>query len=156
MRATLAYIVACVAMMGAAGVYAAPKEKDGGPSIRVSSVADSYVGVRHVPEGDGPVATDAAKTQNAKASWSMQIGDGLVRQTLARWASVAGWQFEWDVPYDFPVTLEADIRGTFEDAVEAVMKSLLTSERPVQAIMYAENRTLRIVPYHGNPHLGSN
>jgi hypothetical protein len=88
--------------------------------------------------------------EEAQTEWQMRISDGSVRNTLARWASEAGWQFVWEVPTDFAVDATATVHGTFEQALHQVVEALAGSAVPIQAVMYKRNRVLRVIAKGAN------
>jgi hypothetical protein len=77
--------------------------------------------------------------------WDLRSDDGTVRTAFQRWATAAGWQLVWDLDVDYPVEAEAALNLSFEEAVEAVTKSMQASTVPPKAIFYRGNRVLRIV-----------
>ncbi|WP_292933255.1 toxin co-regulated pilus biosynthesis Q family protein [Noviherbaspirillum sp.] len=77
--------------------------------------------------------------------WEITPSDGTLNGALARWSAQAGWQLSWELPVDYTVEARTAIPGTFEEAVEAVAKSMSTAEIPLKAIFYKGNKVLRIV-----------
>ncbi|KVN10735.1 MULTISPECIES: toxin co-regulated pilus biosynthesis Q family protein [unclassified Burkholderia] len=78
-------------------------------------------------------------------TWDVRASDGTIRGVLSRWASAAGWQLVWDAPVDFSVDAQATLRGSFEDALQALVASLGRTSTPIQAILYRGNHVLRVV-----------
>ncbi|AGK51067.1 toxin co-regulated pilus biosynthesis Q family protein [Burkholderia thailandensis MSMB121] len=78
-------------------------------------------------------------------TWDVRASDGTIRGVLSRWASTAGWQLVWDAPVDFSVDAQATLRGSFEDALQALVASLGRTSTPIQAILYRGNHVLRVV-----------
>jgi hypothetical protein len=83
-------------------------------------------------------------TGGAVREWSIEIADRTISGTFSRWASAAGWQLVWDSPMDISVEAQARIAGRFEDAVEAVGRSLAASSMPIKLTFYKGNKVLRI------------
>lgn len=85
--------------------------------------------------------------KGASKSWTIKPDDVSVQFALSRWAKEAGWQFVWEAPRDFPVTVTATFTGTFDEAISGVVKSLATSDMPVRACTNMGNKPplLRIV-----------
>ncbi|PAK10714.1 toxin co-regulated pilus biosynthesis Q family protein [Burkholderia ubonensis] len=89
--------------------------------------------------------TAAAAPVPAASSWDVRASDGTIRGVLSRWARTAGWQLVWDAPVDFSVDAQATLRGSFEDALQALVASLGRTSTPIQAILYQGNHVLRVV-----------
>ncbi len=81
----------------------------------------------------------------AAPSWEIVPADKTLNAALARWAAAAGWQLLWELPVDYAVDVRTEIRGSFEEAVGLVAKSMESAEIPMKAIFYEGNRVLRIV-----------
>ncbi|KWZ48101.1 pili assembly chaperone [Burkholderia savannae] len=77
--------------------------------------------------------------------WDVRTSDGTIRGVLSRWARTAGWQLVWDAPVDFSIDAQATLRGSFEDALQALVASLGRTSTPIQAILYQGNHVLRVV-----------
>ncbi|KWK75203.1 pili assembly chaperone [Burkholderia ubonensis] len=90
-------------------------------------------------------AQPAAAPVPAASSWDVRASDGTIRGVLSRWARTAGWQLVWDAPVDFSVDAQATLRGSFEDALQALVASLGRTSTPIQAILYQGNHVLRVV-----------
>ncbi|KVU35542.1 pili assembly chaperone [Burkholderia ubonensis] len=93
----------------------------------------------------GAQALPAAAPVPAASSWDVRASDGTIRGVLSRWARTAGWQLVWDAPVDFSVDAQATLRGSFEDALQALVASLGRTSTPIQAILYQGNHVLRVV-----------
>tara|TARA_R110000851_G_scaffold295568_1_gene450512 strand:- start:98228 stop:99046 length:819 start_codon:yes stop_codon:yes gene_type:complete len=75
--------------------------------------------------------------------------DGTMRETLARWAKTAQWDFgpeHWAVDVDIPIVGSARFDTSFEDAVRSLVSSSELGDRPLQPCFYS-NRVLRVVPF---------
>ncbi|MDV2114482.1 toxin co-regulated pilus biosynthesis Q family protein, partial [Burkholderia pseudomallei] len=94
------------------------------------------------PVADMPVADVPLRTLPA---WDVRVSDGTIRGVLSRWANTAGWQLVWDAPVDFSIDAQATLRGSFEDALQALVASLGRTSTPIQAILYRGNHVLRVV-----------
>lgn len=83
--------------------------------------------------------------RGAASTWEIAPSDISLNAVIARWAVMAGWQLVWELPVDYTVQSRATIAGTFEEAVEAVAKSMVSAEIPMKAIFYRQNKVVRIV-----------
>lgn len=81
-----------------------------------------------------------------KPVWRVSMADRSIRGALSRWAREAGWQVSWEATFDYPVTVEGDFIGLFDEAVLQVIAGLAGAEKPLQACTY-DNRVVRIVAY---------
>ena len=63
-----------------------------------------------------------------------------------RWAKQANYQLEWQVKADFPITSNWPITGSFEDAVNQVLKASRNTDTPIKAQWYSQNNVIVIVP----------
>lgn len=102
------------------------------------------------PSAAGGNESNAAKTapvvapKAAEPTWTISVGDKSVRGVLERWSKSAGYQLLWEVPVDLELNANATLTGSFEDALNAVLTSLASSDYPVEAMIY-ENRAVRVV-----------
>ncbi|HEY0846348.1 MAG TPA: toxin co-regulated pilus biosynthesis Q family protein, partial [Noviherbaspirillum sp.] len=78
-------------------------------------------------------------------AWQVSLEDRTVKNVIARWSQRAGWQLNWEIGYDYPVLATAAINGTFEEAVESLVKSVGYSDAPITAVFYTGNRVIRVV-----------
>lgn len=86
-----------------------------------------------------PVAADTAR------DWEIMVADKTLNATMARWAAAAGWQLLWELPVDYAVEARTQVRGTFEEAVGTVARSMESAEIPMKAVFYQGNKVLRIM-----------
>lgn len=93
-----------------------------------------------------PVPAPAQHAGASPASWEIAPGDGTLNATFSRWAASAGWQLVWEMDVDYAIQTRAVLQGTFDQAVARVAESLDDADVPMQAIFYAGNRVLRVVP----------
>lgn len=85
----------------------------------------------------------ALSAPEEKSLWDARTEDRTLKTVMMRWAKVAGWQLYWELPVDFPILASATVTGSFEEAVEKVVKAMQGAQVPPKAIFY-ENRVLRI------------
>ncbi|KVP50604.1 toxin co-regulated pilus biosynthesis Q family protein [Burkholderia ubonensis] len=119
----------------------APLTAQRGDVFRAPASAAAAPGAPAVPAA----ALPAAAPVPAASSWDVRASDGTIRGVLSRWARTAGWQLVWDAPVDFSVDAQATLRGSFEDALQALVASLGRTSTPIQAILYQGNHVLRVV-----------
>lgn len=84
-------------------------------------------------------------------AWQVLVQDKTLSQTLFRWAQTAGWQIQWDAERDHPIEASFQIQATFVQALKIVMESLVDSEYPLQAVLNAQTRSLRVVRHNESP-----
>ena len=79
-------------------------------------------------------------------NWVVSVKDKTIRNTMMRWAKQANYQLEWQVKADFPITSNWPITGSFEDAVNQVLKASRNTDTPIKAQWYSQNNVIVIVP----------
>lgn len=77
-------------------------------------------------------------------NWALLPSDRTLRNSFAKWCKQANWQLSWKARGDFPITASWTINGTFEDAINQVLKSSQQTDMPLQALMFDANRVLEI------------
>jgi hypothetical protein len=77
--------------------------------------------------------------------WQIKAADQTLKAALTRWATGANWKLVWEAPVDYAVEGDTSVNGSFEQAIEAVVRSMNSAETPLQAIFYQGNRVIRIV-----------
>jgi hypothetical protein len=87
----------------------------------------------------------SASIPAAQETWEIIVADKTLNGALARWASKAGWQLLWELPVDYAVEAKTTVRGSFEEAVGTVAKSMESAEIPMKAMFYQGNKVLRIM-----------
>jgi hypothetical protein len=80
----------------------------------------------------------------AKSDWQISPADRRLSIVLQRWSAQAGWQLVWEAERDFPVEVRVVLDGSFSEALNEVMSSLSDSDYPLQAVMNAKTRVLRV------------
>lgn len=78
-------------------------------------------------------------------TWRSTKSDKTIQSTLERWAKSVGWEVAWEVPRKLPAGFEASFTGTFDVAVEQMMRALRGSDYPIIACLYEANQVLRVV-----------
>ncbi|MCD4518253.1 GNAT family N-acetyltransferase [Burkholderia pseudomallei] len=112
------------------------------PGVYAQPPAGAAATAGQPPVADMPVTDVPFRTLPA---WDVRVSDGTIRGVLSRWANTAGWQLVWDAPVDFSIDAQATLRGSFEDALQALVASLGRTSTPIQAILYRGNHVLRVV-----------
>jgi hypothetical protein len=97
------------------------------------------------PAASAAAVPEAVPPATPAPAWEVMLVDKTVKSSFERWASISGWQVSWELPVDYPIDAKASITGSFEEAVEVVVKSIAHAETPMKAIFYAGNKVLRIV-----------
>ncbi len=70
--------------------------------------------------------------------------DGLLSNALIRWGKKAGWQVSWESPKELKISTSATFTGDFVQVITSLVKSLATTDAPVQAVFY-KNKVVRFV-----------
>ncbi len=69
-------------------------------------------------------------------TWTILPNDRLISNTLYRWAKQANYQLVWDSKADFEISAGGEIKGSFRQAMNEVLKSFQKSANPIQANWY--------------------
>ena len=80
----------------------------------------------------------------SQPKWEMSSRDRTLRNVLSQWCRQANWQLSWKARGDFPITASWTINGTFEQAINQVLKSSQQTDMPLQALMFDANKVLEI------------
>lgn len=102
---------------------------------------------RGAPIAAKPVAATVSAESSASAgtNWEITLSDKTLNSAMARWSVQAGWQLLWELPVDYAVEANTKVPGSFEQAVEAIARSMESAEIPMKVIFYRGNKVLRIV-----------
>lgn len=79
--------------------------------------------------------------------WTITRQDRTLRETLIRWAPLAGYTFtaaHWTLPWDLPVTADDTIYGDFKTATRRAVGSSELTDWPVKPCFYP-NHVLRVI-----------
>jgi hypothetical protein len=93
-------------------------------------------------EGESPDLVEPGT--ETKSEWQINPSDRRLSIVLQRWSAQANWQLVWEAERDFPVEVRVVLDGSFSEALNEVMKSLSDSDYPLQAVMNAKTRVLRV------------
>lgn len=77
--------------------------------------------------------------------WCLRAGDTL-KGTLERWAQQAIWSLQWQVSYDYPITITSCFTGSFVQMLESVSQAYQGAEQPLYFNLYPRQRLLVITP----------
>ena len=77
--------------------------------------------------------------------WALSESDRTLKGALERWSHTAGWRLFWELGVDYRIDAQATVKGSFEEAVAAVMKNMEHADVPPKAIFYRGNGVLRVV-----------
>lgn len=77
----------------------------------------------------------------AKKKWNIKPGIELASQ-LDEWATMAGWQFVWEVDYAYLPKMSAEFSGEFIPAVTQLFYALQDVNPPIYPALYKENNVL--------------
>lgn len=94
-----------------------------------------------------PVSINAlpeSGTMRAQSTWFLDSRDKTLANALNKWCKKAGWQLVWNVRQDYPIVVGVAIPGTFEHAVNEVLKASQTTDKPLFATMHDGSRVLEI------------
>lgn len=76
--------------------------------------------------------------------WPLHPSDRTLRNVLTKWCKSAGWQLVWNVRADYPITTDWVISGSFESAINEVLKASQATDTPLLASMHDSNKVLEI------------
>lgn len=93
----------------------------------------------------GPAASDSIGPSQI---WMLSPLDRTLSMALQRWSAAATWQLVWEADRDFPIEVEIQMEGHFSAVLSQIMHSLQGSDYPLQAVMNARTRVLRIQRQH--------
>lgn len=85
------------------------------------------------------------RSSSSIQEWNVRKDDKTIRAVLERWAAAAGWNIAWEVPRKVPVAFDATFFGSFEVAVDKLMRSLRGSDYPLVNCQYEDNKVVRIL-----------
>jgi len=76
--------------------------------------------------------------------WKLDTKDKTLRNALAKWSKLAKWQLVWNSKVDYPITTNWEISGTFENAVNEILRASQETDSPLFANMHDSNKVLEI------------
>ena len=95
------------------------------------------------PFTPGP-ASQASATPNDVRRWEVMASDITLARTFERWALAAGHKLKWDASRNFLIGAPDVYEGSFEGAIEHVLRSpgIRYSDFPLEACLYANTPPL--------------
>ena len=90
-----------------------------------------------------PPTTPLTAPTSPALSWNVTSADHTLSVALTRWANNAGWQLAWQAQRDLPA-FRVSYRGSFEEAVESLMRDSQNSDYPLHACLY-DNKVVRVL-----------
>lgn len=111
------------------------------PAVEISKLATAVITSKPSSiaiKASAPVAVVAPV-------WTISPTDNTIRRALAKWATKAGWQLQWDAPEDVLITVNASFTGDFRTAVNGLFSSLSASDVNLNALLYSGNHVVRVV-----------
>lgn len=140
--------------IGSSGVRAQGIERVNAPFVDRSGASPSSAVV-----GGGepalPLAPATGTSRRPKAAtagvmaplpdvWVLKAGQPIHAQ-LAKWAATAGWEFTWKVDKGYIPPADARFAGSFDTALEEVVKALFAEGVPVHLRVWEGNRVAEVV-----------
>jgi hypothetical protein len=89
-------------------------------------------------------AKSVGKAITLQPTWILDPKNKTLRSSLSQWCKKANWQLVWNVRADYPITTTWSIAGTFENAVNEVLKASQKTDMPLVATMHDSNHVLEI------------
>lgn len=91
-----------------------------------------------------PVAPYDSGAGRDVATWEVKASDVTLARTFERWALTAGHKLKWDASRNFLIGAPDHYVGTFEDALQHVLRSpgIRYSDYPLEACVYANTPPL--------------
>lgn len=134
---------------GASPVKAA--QNKGISPIKTRALGESAVEWIKTPRGSLTQKTSPeSPTGNASepsGEWQVLLSDVTFYQTMLRWTRLAGWQLVWEAERDFAIDAQVTLQGTFLEVLDTSMRSLLSTDYPLQAQVNEQTRVVRITRY---------
>jgi hypothetical protein len=78
------------------------------------------------------------------AAWVLGYQDGTLRNVISKWCNQAKWQLIWNVKADFPISASWTINGSFEFAINELLKASQQTDVPLYARMHDSNHVVEI------------
>ena len=78
------------------------------------------------------------------STWELDPKDRTLRNSLLKWCNKVGWQLAWNVRADYPIATSWVITGSFDNAINEILKASRYTDMPLMAVMYEANKVLEI------------
>lgn len=76
--------------------------------------------------------------------WEISTNDKTIKKTLQKWSNNSGWQLIWKSNVDFPITANAKITGSYQDAIIEVCRSSQLTGAKIEAVFHPKNNVVVI------------
>ena len=85
-------------------------------------------------------------------SWDIRLQDINLANTIQRWGAAANWRVRWDARKHVMIEAPDQIRGSFEDAVRAVLEApgIAASAYPLEVCFYPNTPPLARITLKGD------
>ena len=97
-----------------------------------------------VDTGPATRASEPMAADGENRSWEVRASDVTLARTLERWSADAGHKLKWDASRNFLIGAPDQYTGTFEEALQHVLRSpgIRYSDFPLEACVYANTPPL--------------
>jgi len=109
------------------------------PAVRAAVPAAAPMPAAAKAKPEAPVEA-AASSDNG---WLLVRGVALHTQ-LQKWAATAGWHLEWKLSRSWVVPADVRFGGTFDQAVEQVIRALANEGKPVNLVIWEGNHVAEV------------
>ena len=93
---------------------------------------------------DSLIPSANSKDTPEQRFWESRADESL-RDTLDRWSREENVQLVWDVSYDYPISSDNQIQGSFEHAVEALINEVSQSQGQTLAVKYLDGQQRQLL-----------
>jgi len=106
--------------------------------------AQGMPGQEHAPGGLSAAPFPHSSSPSEAKRWEVMASDVTLAKTLERWAAAAGHKLKWDAARNFLIGAPDVYVGTFEEALQHVLRSpgIRFSDYPLEACLYANTPPL--------------
>lgn len=116
---------------------------------RIQSIESSAIDISIVPVASAAAhASDHAVAQTQQV-WTLNANE-LIQHQLQRWAQETRsterpWTFEWKVDRGWIVPAGTSFTGTFDTALEQVIRNLYEQGKPLKLVIWEENNHAEVL-----------
>jgi len=98
-----------------------------------------------IPEGFEVESANGASLVAPLKEYKALSSDKSFHGVLSRWSIEAGWHLSWELDSEYTFSFEAAFGNDFIKAVDAVCANLATTGVSAKALVYENNKVIRIV-----------